>query len=744
MELPCKSCSNLVGSRIFGSTSCEEISVERHSLLEIYEDTGGSSWKLAENWASDAPICSWEGVFCDDGDDGDDSGITSLSLEDNNLIGTMPMGLWKLPFLRVLNLKSNSGLHVNFNGLSSANKLEFLYLSEVQIDSIYGVSEAQQLKEIHLTGCGVTGPFPSELFNLASTLEGIYIAYNSFTGTLPTELGNLINLNSFYAFDNEFSGPIPTQIGNMTNLNNFGTSFRFCWSICISALTPPPVVSENLISGIIPTEMSGLVNLQLFSAYRLDKPGPSLSGPLPSFNQNPQLVDLYLEGNALTGEIPSDFLEASTKALRVTLAHNALEGTVPATLGALQTLKIELGGNMITGFPPKFCNKTKWMDGAVASAGCDGFLCPTGFASPIGRANANASISCSKCPNEGDAIYFGSVSCSPPTDQRLILLQLFQKCGGESWHLTDGWATNEKLCTWYGIECEDDNVVEIKLGSNNLAGTPPPEIFNLPELRTIEFFSNPIRFEFKNIESAKKLTTIRLDSTGLGSVTGIAKAPALSFIDLRFNKLKGKLSKELFQLEHLRYLNLGNNKHTGSLPDLFSDLVYLKTLRLGNNHFDGQVPSFESNQALTTIDLSDNKLTGSLPRNFLQRHTSSTPVMIDLSGNELTGWVPAELDRFQELSIYLRKNKISEIPVTLCDNVDWNEGDVEAFGCNGLLCPPGTYNMVGRERPDEPCLGCLDGSPYFGQVNCTSPSSASILSLSGAIAATILATALTL
>lgn len=225
MELPCQSCSNLIGNSFFGATSCEDILVERDSLLEIYRDTGGSSWKSSEKWTTSEPICSWEGVSCDDGNLDDVSGITGLTFESNNLIGTMPMAVWKLPFLRVLNVKNNTGLHVNFNGLSSAKNLEVMYLSEVRIDSIFGVSKAQMLKEIHFTGCGISGPFPTELVSLSNTLEGIYIAYNSFTGTLPTELGDLLMLDSFYAFDNEFSGPIPSQIGRMVNLKNFGTYF---------------------------------------------------------------------------------------------------------------------------------------------------------------------------------------------------------------------------------------------------------------------------------------------------------------------------------------------------------------------------------------------------------------------------------------------------------------------------------------------------------------------------------------
>ena len=482
-------------------------------------------------------------------------------------------------------------------------------------------------------------------------------------------------------------------------------------------------MSDNLISGTIPKEVSNLRNLQLFSVFRLFKPGPKLSGPLPSFNKHPKLTDLYLEGNALTGSIPNDFLRGSARAHLVTLSHNSLVGGVPASLDSIDRLNLQLEGNQITGFPPAFCNNTAWMDGAIKAVGCPGFLCPVGSSSFMGR--ANATVQCSKCPNSDGALYFGSVSCSSPVDERRILVLFFQKCGGSDWYDSFGWASNDPFCNWHGIECKNEHVVAIKLGSNNLVGTPPPEIFTLPELHTLELYANPIEFKFDNISLATKLATLRLDSTGLKSVVGISKAPSLTFIDLRFNNMEGHMDKEFGAIQQLRYLSAGNNRFSGTLSEgLFSDLKYLKSLRIGNNGFTGKVPTFESNVALSFIDLSDNKLTGTIPPKFLAKKTSTTPTTVDLSGNKLTGWVPGELDRFKVMNIFLRNNQISELPLILCDNGDWNEGDVETYGCNGVLCPPNTFNLVGRERDNEPCQGCLDGSPYWGQVTCANPSSA--------------------
>ena len=295
-----------------------------------------------------------------------------------------------------------------------------------------------------------------------------------------------------------------------------------------TSLTSVSVLSENLISGEIPTQVSSLANLELFSIFRVLKPGSKLSGPLPSFHQKPKLIDLYLylEGNDLTGTIPHDFLSASTNARLVTLSFNDLNGIPPESLVSHEVLNLQLEGNNLVAFPPIFCNSSKWMNGAVGTVGCTAFLCPSGSSSPIGR--ANATVSCDRCANTGGALYFGSTSCAAPPRQRQILVRIYQQCGGTDWYRSDDWVSGEPHCNWYGIECENEDIISINLGSNNLVGTPPREIFHLPELKTLELFSNPITFEFDNISAAKKLTTLRLDSTGLSSLGGIAETPSLT------------------------------------------------------------------------------------------------------------------------------------------------------------------------------------------------------------------------
>ena len=299
----CEPCLGASGPYI-GRTSCANNGREKTILEDLYKSTGGDNWAKKLNWMNEKiPICSWDLVFCGNGNDREDHGIIRLDLESNNLRGTIPSSIFDLPYLEELNLKWNTEVRFSFEGIWNALNLKILYLSEVKIDSMNGIGAAPALKTLHLTGCGISGPFPKEIANLAPTLEQLYVAYNDFTGTLPTEFGMLQHLTDFYAYSNEFSGRIPSQIGEMSSLQNL-------------------VLSENLLSGQIPSEIGSMTNLGLFSCFRRVKKGPKLSGNLPSFANNPKLTDLYLDHNNIRGSIPSSFLFSSTQMYLVNLASN--------------------------------------------------------------------------------------------------------------------------------------------------------------------------------------------------------------------------------------------------------------------------------------------------------------------------------------------------------------------------------------------------------------------------------------
>ncbi|KAL7543177.1 hypothetical protein ACHAXR_012471 [Thalassiosira sp. AJA248-18] len=697
----CTPCASQESAPFVGSYSCSHETREINALKKLYLSTSGDMWDENMHWMNySVPICNWHGVTCA-GDFMDNNTITELNLPDNSLDGTMPQEIFGLPALKKLNVKENN-IFMKFENIGSAKSLELLYISDIDIGSIDGIGKAPALKELHLTANELTGELPADFFDFADTMERLYIAYNSFTGTLSTEFGKMTNLVDFYAYDNNFAGSIPSEFASLQNLENL-------------------VLAENKLSGTISEKFSSLPKLTLFSAYRRLKPGPKLSGPLPSFSNAPKLEGLYLDYNHLTGTIPSNFLEASLNTNLVTISHNLLSGKVPIELAVFDDLNIEMEGNKITQVDERLCDNLSWMNGLMKNFSCDAFMCEPGYFSMYGRQNTTES-SCKKCAEDTDPTpYWGSTSCDSVVDEKEILELLYSKTGGDDWHNNANWMKSDNICTWYGVECRDGSVQTIRLGANNLEGTPPEEIFRLHQLHTLWLHSNPIDFKFKGIGKAQNLVELRLDSTGLSDVFGLGEASSLMRLDLKYNQISGSFPAELLNLEKLESLSLTDNSLTGALPDSFGKLDNLIHLRLGSNMFSGELNDFRDLKYLLHLDLSDNDLVGTIPRKFLSSISARKPVEVDLSSNNLSGGVPLELDRLDQLVIYLRDNKFTELDKSLCDsdNQGWNLREVQIYGCAAIMCPPGTANYHGRRSGENvPCLKCESNTNLYGQITC--------------------------
>ncbi len=102
-------------------------------------------------------------------------------------------------------------------------------------------------------------------------------------------------------------------------------------------------------------------------------------------------------------------------------------------------------------------------------------------------------------------------------------------------------------------------------------------------------------------------------------------------------------------------------------------------------------------------------------------------VTVDLRRNEITGSVPDFARGYVSFTLLLAGNKIDSIIDNLCDNPpqEWNQGDLVAYGCDGLMCEPGYYSPIGRmsDSSDFECAKCDDESDthtqqYYGSTTC--------------------------
>jgi hypothetical protein len=155
---PCLECSHLDYVKFLGNTHCENFTSERDTLAMLFVDTGGEFWKNATSWNTQAPICSWFGVLCGEGNLQDAQGITSIALPSNGLSGTLPSEIWTLPLLQSINLDLNQDLVVELSGIVNAkDTLESLSLSYVTMSSLDGISAATGLRKISVIGNDIFG-----------------------------------------------------------------------------------------------------------------------------------------------------------------------------------------------------------------------------------------------------------------------------------------------------------------------------------------------------------------------------------------------------------------------------------------------------------------------------------------------------------------------------------------------------------------------------------------------------------
>ncbi len=203
------------------------------------------------------------------------------------------------------------------------------WLSGNDISTWYGVRVSNGwVTRLELHNNNLIGSIPTELGNLTN-LENLSLNNNELSGSIPTELGNLTNLERLFLYINALSGSIPTELGNLTNLENLS-------------------LNNNELSGSIPTELGNLTNLE-----NLWLNNNELSGSIPiELGNLTNLENLFLHNNALSGSIPTE-LGNLTNLENLSLNNNELSGSIPTELGNLTNLEsLWLNNNELSGSIP--------------------------------------------------------------------------------------------------------------------------------------------------------------------------------------------------------------------------------------------------------------------------------------------------------------------------------------------------------------------------------------------------------
>ncbi len=160
-----------------------------------------------------------------------------------------------------------------------------------------------------------------EWFGVSSTSEGYYLQLpnNNLNGSLPKEIGNIVNLLVLELRDNPgLSGEIPEEIGNCTELFD--------------------LVLQNCSFTAIPESIGNCTKLQRISLARnkiSEVPWKAI-GKLSKLNYMGRQVGMTLEANQLSGTLPEDF---ALSLGRVDISDNKYSGKLPSAVTSHENWK---------------------------------------------------------------------------------------------------------------------------------------------------------------------------------------------------------------------------------------------------------------------------------------------------------------------------------------------------------------------------------------------------------------------
>jgi Leucine-rich repeat (LRR) protein len=327
------------------------------------------------------------------------SRLEYLFLYFNRFTGSIPHEWGGLTLLQELHL------HVNFisghipTELGQLVNLQYMYLYRNYLSgSLPGeLGAVTTLAQLFLSANALTGSLNASWGSLSS-LSGLDLSHNFLTGQIPSEFGQLQELDRLFMGNNRLTHTLPSSLGTLRKLidlrvegNDLSGSVSRVFDSSTSSLPLLELVdlSDNIFSGSTPGGLFSLpsisvvvLSLNCFSgelppsicsarnctvlsmdglgaafgcknSYRLPLTGVHLFNTLQGSFPNcvltlPQLIVLHLTGNGLTGSLSdSSLLPASVR--NMSLAHNAMSGTIPDSIQAHAFDALDLSYNKFTG-----------------------------------------------------------------------------------------------------------------------------------------------------------------------------------------------------------------------------------------------------------------------------------------------------------------------------------------------------------------------------------------------------------
>ncbi|XP_057956837.1 receptor-like kinase TMK4 [Malania oleifera] len=374
-------------------------------------------------------------------------------------------------------------------------------------------------------------------------VTSISLASKSLSGVLPSQLNELTQLRTLSLQNNQLSGALPS-LANLSSLqqiyfndNNF-TSIPAGFFQGLTSLTTFSL-SQNLDLDpwTIPTDLTQSSTLVSFYASN-----SQITGVIPDiFASFPNLQDLRLSYNNLTGALPASFAGSAIKNLWLNNQAMGLSGGIGVLSNMSQLYQVWLQNNAFTGPIPDLSNCESLWDLQLRD-------------------------------NQFTGVVPSSVISLP--------------------NLANVSLTNNKLQGPLPVFGKN---VKAELGTTNSfcrsdAGSCDPQVTTLLEIAGALNYPMTLAESWQGNDACQQWTFITCD----------AQRKSVTIVNFGKRYFGGTISPAFGNLTSLKSLSLNDNNLTGSIPDSLTSLKQLQTLDVSNNNLTGKIPVFLSSVKLTT------------------------------------------------------------------------------------------------------------------------------------------------
>jgi len=457
-----------------------------------------------------------------------------------------------------------------------------------------------------------------------------------------------IDLNNY-----DLKGTIPPEIVLLTNLKELN-------------------LQQTGLQGTIP----GTLIKNISGLYRLILNGNALSGQIPTGFLNSRLHQMDLQDNQLTGTLPNE-LKYLENIEFINLSNNALHGTVPKQIGIDDSLKeLDLSSNKLSGQFPilESLRRLNIRDNQFSG--------PIFWSiTPITKSTHEDTITTTR------------------DEQRQTMLTNIELVILDNNYFTG--SIPEQL-----YEDAGKNFASLSFGNNFIAGTVPdmqdavvsPTIARL----TYDFIFTKNNFvgynPIESIEYYGNVRYLRLDNnefTGSIPDSFFVITVGVEEIILNSNRISGSLPVEIGEVGGtLKKLHLQNNQITGTIPTTIGNLKKVESIQLHSNLFIGSsIPSEIGNcESLRSLYLFNNQFNNNSipqPQSNIDNNSNNTSKNETTVQNKIQ--IPIEICQLKLLEKIIVD--CSRIDCSVCNDNTGNDNDdvCECIEDETLLPPNDKY-----------------------------------------------------